>query len=249
VSFEIYPAIDILGGKSVRLKKGLRASAEVVHLDPFVQLQGYAEAGARWVHIVDLAAAFGDLELSSPTQDAILNKSLLSILISTSKLKLQVGGGVRSEARVLELFELGVERVVIGTWALREPAKVMALSRRFPGRIVLGLDTVDGMVSSQGWTEKSSFSAAEMGAQFYEGGVSLALFTEVERDGLLTGIDSVKAEILANETKLQILASGGVRDLGDIEALSKCAGVVGVVVGKALAAGTLRLEDALKFQR
>jgi phosphoribosylformimino-5-aminoimidazole carboxamide ribotide isomerase len=246
VTFDIFPAIDLLGGRSVRLKKGLRSSAEVVHANPLAQLAAYADAGARWVHVVDLAAAFGDLPESS---DLKLNKATLCSLVEHSKIKVQVGGGVRSEAQARALFDLGVERVVVGTWAIKDPSAVCHLAKAHPGRVVVGLDSVGGFVSVQGWTEKSQFTPAEFGKRLFEGGVTLGLFTEVERDGLLTGIDWKLAETLARESGLNILASGGVKDIEDIKHLSKCTGVVGVVVGKALAAGSLNLTEALGFQR
>ena len=243
--FEIYPAIDLLGGQSVRLKKGERASAEVVHPDPLEQMKSYETSGSRWVHVVDLASAFGD---SADTRSVQLTRNVLLQIIGATKLKLQVGGGVRSRQQAEALLDLGVTRVVIGTWAVRDTAGVCALAKAYPGRVVVGLDTVGDRVAVQGWTESSGLSAKDFGKRLFDGGVSTALFTEVERDGLLTGIDWEKAEKLASDTGLKILASGGVKDINDIVSLSRCGGVCGVVVGKALAAGTLSLSEALAHQ-
>jgi phosphoribosylformimino-5-aminoimidazole carboxamide ribotide isomerase len=244
--FFILPAIDMLGGTSVRLLRGERASAHAVHEDALAHLRGLEERGARWVHIVDLDAAFGDpLDASGRER----NRELLARLVASTRLSVEVGGGVRSEADAVALFEAGVARVIVGTWCVRDPDAVMALARRFPGRIVAGLDTIDGRVAVQGWTSVSPFTVEEFGVRLRAGGVEHALFTEVERDGALTGIDADKAGTLAKATGLSILASGGVRDVGDIRRLAAMPGIGGVVVGKALAAGTLTLEEALAFQR
>ncbi len=245
-AFDILPAIDLLGGSSVRLLQGKRESAHVVHADPLAHLASLAESGARWVHVVDLDAAFGDA-LDAPGR--VANRTLLSALVKASRLRVEVGGGVRSPADARALLEAGVERVIVGTWCVKDPEGVMALARAFPGRIVAGLDAVDGRVAVQGWTETSAHTVEEFGRRLAQGGLTHALFTEVERDGLLSGIDAQKAGALAEATGLSILASGGVRDVEDIRMLSRTPGVCGVVVGKALAAGTLTLQEALAFQR
>jgi len=245
-TFTIFPAIDLLDGRSVRLQQGRRESAHTVHPDPLAQLRGYAACGAKWVHVVDLNAAFGD-PLAGEARAA--NRAILKRVLLEGTLNVQAGGGVRGEADALALFELGVQRVVVGTWAVKAPEAVMALARRFPGRVVVGLDTVGGYVAVQGWTESSAHSVEDFGRTLRAGGVDTSLFTEVERDGLLSGIDAERAGKLAADTGLSIIASGGARDLGDITRLADTRGVSGVVVGKALHAGTLRLEEALAFQR
>jgi phosphoribosylformimino-5-aminoimidazole carboxamide ribotide isomerase len=244
--FSILPAIDLLGGRSVRLLQGKRDSAHVVHADALAHLRALEERGARWVHVVDLDAAFGDA-FDAPGR--LANRELLSAIVGATRLKVEVGGGVRGPSDARALLEAGVARVIVGTWCVREPEAVMALARAHPGRVVAGLDALDGRVAVAGWTETSSHTVEEFGARLAKGGVTHALFTEVERDGLLSGIDAPKAGALAYATGLSIIASGGVRDVEDIRALASTAGVCGVVVGKALAAGTLALEDALAFQR
>jgi len=245
-SFVILPAIDLLGGRSVRLLRGERASAHVVHEDALEHLRVLEDSGARWVHIVDLDAAFGDpLEAEGRKR----NRDLLARLVTSTRLAVEVGGGVRCKADAVALLDAGVARVIVGTWCVRDPESVMTLAREYPGQVVAGLDTVEGRVAVQGWTEKSAFTVEEFGVRLAAGGISHALYTEVERDGALTGIDAQKAGALAHATGLLILASGGVRDVDDIRRLSTTPGVAGVVVGKALAAGTLLLKEALAFHR
>ena len=244
--FVLFPAIDLLDGRSVRLQKGARDSAEVVHPDPFEQLENYAQAGATWVHIVDLNSAFND---SKSHAGRISTRQIVQQIVAEGKLKLQVGGGVRSRAEALALLEMGVERVVVGTWGVRAPEEVCALAQEYPQLIVVGLDTVGGLVAVQGWTEQSKLPVAEFGKKLFEGGVRHALYTEVERDGMLTGVDAAAASRLHAETGLLVLASGGVRDVSDIKALAQTPGVWGVITGKALAAGSLLLTDALKYER
>jgi phosphoribosylformimino-5-aminoimidazole carboxamide ribotide isomerase len=244
--FYILPALDLLDGKSVRLLQGKRESAHEVHGNPLAQLKEYEQWGSKWVHMVDLNAAFGD---DSNSEGRQRNQEFIIQALKETRLKVELGGGIRSLADAEFWLEKGVTRVVVGTWAVHSPSSVCELAKRYPGRIVVGLDTTGGKVTTQGWTSQSPFSAEEFGLMLRNGGVQLALFTEVERDGLLSGIDSKKAQALGEATGLRILASGGVRDIADIQNLSKCPAVEGVVVGKALAAKTLSLQDALTFQR
>lgn len=254
--FNILPAIDLLDGQSVRLRQGVRRSAEVVSPDPKAQLASYLKAGASWVHIVNLNAAFGDFQ--SDAQDgpqkgiltgAQATSKVLKELLQISGLRVQLGGGVRNRAMATALLEQGVARVVVGTWAIKDPEGVCALARAYPGQIVVGLDTLGNKVTAQGWTEESGLEVAEFGRRLFENGVRLALYTQIEKDGMLTGIDSDAAGRLHASSGLQVLASGGVRDISDIQRLATTSGVAGVIVGKALAAKTLVLEDALRFER
>lgn len=244
--FVLFPAIDLLDGRSVRLRKGARASAEVVHADPEAQLAGYAAAGARWAHIVNLNAAFGD---DPGTTGAKETEALVKRLVAQKILRLQVGGGVRTQAQAESLLALGVDRIVIGTWAVRAPEIVMSIARSAPERVVVGLDTQGDEVAVQGWTEASGLPVQDFGKRLCEGGVRHALYTQVERDGMLSGIDERAAASLARTTGLCVLASGGVRDITDIERLAQSDGVWGVIIGKALAAGTLALTDAIGYAR
>lgn len=247
--FLVLPAIDLLDGRSVRLEKGVRKSAAVVNPDPFEQVEKYVQAGATWAHVVNLNAAFGD----PPTHlGAISSRQILKQIISEGKLKLQIGGGIRTRAQALALLEMGVSRIVIGTWAVHAPEEVCLLAREYPELIVVGLDTVEGYVAIHGWKERSKLQVAEFGKHLFNEGVRYALHTEVERDGMLTGVDSTASAHLADlhsQTGLLLLASGGVRDVTDIEALSKIKGVSAAITGKALASETLSLKQALTLER
>jgi phosphoribosylformimino-5-aminoimidazole carboxamide ribotide isomerase len=244
--FVIFPAIDLLNGQSVRLKKGKRETAEVVAADPLEQLERYESAGATWVHVVDLNAAFGDAPESA---GCLTNKKVIREIIQNSSLKIQLGGGIRDVESAESLLKVGVQRLVLGTWVTKNPEACINLAVRYPNNIVVGLDALGDKIAVHGWTEKSEFTVLEFGKRLHQAGVTYALYTEIERDGTLSGIDAHKAGQVHSSTGLSIIASGGARDLRDIEALSQTPGVHGVVIGKALKAGTLSLKEALLFQR
>lgn len=245
--FDLFPAIDLLDGKSVRLEKGSRSSAHEVNPDPVAQIGQYADWGAKWVHIVHLNAAFGDAEGHDGRQAT--DQVLQSVLRFSDRVQLQVGGGVRSERAVETLFDLGVHRVVIGTWAMREPDRVCELAKKHPGRVLVGLDALDGKLAAQGWTQTHGhLDLYEFGKKLAGGGVQTAVYTQIERDGMLSGVDVAAMVRLSERSGLQVIASGGVRDAADIAALHRVAseGVCGVIVGKAIHAGTIDLESALQ---
>jgi phosphoribosylformimino-5-aminoimidazole carboxamide ribotide isomerase len=252
-SFDVFPAIDLLDGQSVRLRQGRRETAHVVHGDPLEQLAWYAKAGARWVHVVNLNAAFGD---SEDAEGAAASAEILRSMVAFRskqglEISIQVGGGVRSAESVTKLFSLGVQRVVIGTWAVHEPDAVCEMARNDASRVVVALETKGGALVTQGWTQAPSTMTPEVfGKRLFNGGVRLALCTAVENDGMMTGADPLPMVDLAQKTGLRILASGGVACAEDVRKLSQAAaqGIAGVVVGKALHSDAMRLEDALAFQ-
>jgi phosphoribosylformimino-5-aminoimidazole carboxamide ribotide isomerase len=245
--FEIFPAIDLLDGKSVRLKKGVRATAEVVHADPLRQLCEYRDAGARWVHVVNLNAAFGE----SPSEYAGAARTLevLRSLIRESGIFIQLGGGIRSEESLQRALDSGAHRVVIGTWATTHFDEVMSKVLLDPERYVIGVDSFGGKIAVQGWTQTSGETTLDFAKRLKCFGVRRVLFTEVERDGLLQGAALDATSQLAAASGVEVIASGGVRDLTDVRSLSQIPGVSGVVTGRALAQGTLNLRDALMFSR
>jgi len=246
-SFDVFPAIDLLDGKSVRLLQGKRESAHVVHDNPLRQIKEYAAAGARWVHIVNLNAAFGDSPESHDGAQSTQN--LIRELVRQSGLKIQLGGGIRSVESLQSALSLGVNRVVVGTWAMTDFESVMEHVRQCPERFVIGVDSLDGHIAIRGWTQKSSETTLEFAKKLKSAGVLRVLFTEVERDGMLQGAAVEASARLAAESGLLVIASGGVSGFDDLRALSRCNGVCGVVTGKALATGRLSLSEALSVQR
>ncbi|MEN9825169.1 MAG: hypothetical protein RI953_914 [Pseudomonadota bacterium] len=245
--FDIFPAIDLLDGRSVRLQRGLRESAQVVHPDPLLQVRQYAESGAKWVHVVNLNAAFGD----SPEQHsgARSTEEMILKIIRESGLKVQLGGGIRSIQALESALSLGVERVVVGTWVVTDFVTVMNFVQAAPERFVLGVDSFEGRIAIRGWTQTSEETTTDFSKRLKEAGALRVLYTEVERDGMLTGAAVESSRRLALESGLEVIASGGVSGLNDVRALAGCPGVGGVVVGKALATGCLTLSEALSVQR
>ena len=254
-SFRIFPAIDLLDGQSVRLQKGKRHSAHVVHPNALQQLQGYVAAGVCCVHLVNLNAAFDDLpshrgycESNKVLQALLEERKALGL---EKKLLVQVGGGIRNRQAAERLFAWGVDRVVVGTWAVRKPKEVCELATEFKGQVIVGLDAEYGKLAAQGWTEVSrDLNLFQFARDLKQCGVGEVLYTQIENDGMLSGVDETAMLGLARESGLRVLASGGVATIADIQKLAACAGqgVAGVIVGKALHAGTLRLEEALRYQ-
>lgn len=245
MSFTIFPAIDLKGGQVVRLKEGLMDQATVFNTDPAAQARSFGAQGAAWLHIVDLDGAFAGEPRNAAAVEAI---------IAAFPGKTQVGGGIRDDATIERWLGLGVARVVIGTAALKNPALVKAAAARHPGRIVVAVDARDGLVATDGWAAVSDVSVAELAHRFEDAGVAAVLFTDVGRDGLLKGCNVEATVALAEATTLPVIASGGVADIADIEALVAAAATVkgtleGVISGRAIYDGRLDLGAALACAR
>lgn len=246
-SFDVFPAIDLLDGKSVRLRKGKRESAEVVHADPLLQMKEYVAAGARWVHVVNLNAAFGDDPVSHSGAQCTL--SILREMNRSNNIKVQLGGGIRSRDAVSEALSLGVSRIVIGTWAVTHFEDVVELIRSNPSQFVIAVDSFGGKIAVHGWTQTESWTTLDFAKKLAAEGVETILFTEIERDGMLTGAALDSTANLARESGLSVIASGGVRDLSDVRTLADTLNVSGVITGRALAEGTLDLRQAVSLNR
>ncbi|MEY4066212.1 MAG: 1-(5-phosphoribosyl)-5-[(5-phosphoribosylamino)methylideneamino] imidazole-4-carboxamide isomerase [Pseudomonadota bacterium] len=245
--FEVFPAIDLLDGQSVRLQRGEKATAQVVHPDPVQQLEEYKAAGARWVHVVNLNAAFGETVATSSGLGK--TNEMIRRLSQSRDVQIQLGGGIRSPFALHEALDAGAARVVIGTWAVRALDEVSREIARCPERCVVGVDSWNGHIAVHGWTRTEALKTLDFARRLKDAGVQRVLYTEVERDGLLGGVGLEGTAALARDSGLLVIASGGVKDLEDIRALSLQAGVCGVVTGKALAAGTLQLQEALRLAR
>lgn len=236
----ILPAIDLRGGRCVRLLRGDFAAETVYGDDPVAMGRRWVEAGARYLHVVDLDGALH----GTPA-----NGEAIAALCASLPVPVQVGGGVRSVARAGALLGLGADRVIFGTAALEEPAVVEEACRRFPGRVAIGIDARDGRVAVKGWVETSDVSALALARRFADLGAACIIYTDIDRDGTQQGVNVAATRALAEGVGIPVIASGGVGALADIEALLPCApaGVVGVIVGRALYTGAVRLEDAIRL--
>ena len=242
MSLTIYPAIDLKGGQVVRLSQGEMASATVYADDPAGQAARFAAAGADHLHVVDLDGAFAGRAIHAEAVEGI---------VKAFPGKVQLGGGIRTRAQIDAWLAIGVHRVVIGTAALEDPELVRTAARELPGRILVAVDARGGMVATRGWAEQSDVPVADLANRFQDAGVAALLFTDVGRDGLLTGCNIDATMALARRTSIPVIASGGVGDLGDILALARVAseGIEGVVTGRALYDGRLDLAEALRIGR
>ncbi len=238
----LFPAIDLRDGKVVRLRQGAFSEETVYGHDPVEVARGFADQGAQWVHVVDLDAA----RTGSP-----VNRSVIEGIAAAIDIPVQVGGGVRDRPSAQALFATGVERVVVGTIAVTQPNLVIELTREFQGRIVVGLDARGGLVASSGWEEGSQISIVEM-VQRYEG-FDLAAFvvTDIGRDGMLQGPDLDGLSQMLSLTDTDVVASGGVGTLADLEALGKLRvedkALAGVIVGKALYEQRFSVAEAVAY--
>jgi phosphoribosylformimino-5-aminoimidazole carboxamide ribotide isomerase len=239
MSLIVWPAIDLKDGQVVRLAEGDMDRATVYGDDPAAQALAFAEQGASHLHVVDLDGAFAGHPVNAEAVERI---------VAAFPGKVQLGGGIRDRAGIDRWLALGVDRVVIGTAALDNPDLVRAAARELPGRIVVGVDARDGMVATRGWAEVSDVAVAELAERFADAGVAALLFTDVGRDGMLRGCNIPATLKLARHTRIPVIASGGVADLGDILNLARHVsdGIQGVITGRALYDGRLSLAKALK---
>mgnify|MGYP000367844129 CR=1 FL=1 len=234
----VYPAIDLQGGRAVRLLRGDKDSATVYNDDPVAQARAFRDAGFSWLHVVDLDGAFA----GSPE-----NAEAVRAITRGVDLPIQLGGGMRELDTVAGWLETGVRRVILGTAALKDPELVRAACARFPGRIAVGLDARDGMVAAEGWAEVSDVPVADLAARFADAGVAALVHTDVGRDGALTGLNIEATRALARAVDVPVIASGGVAGVEDLHAVraAEADGVAGVIVGRALYDGRLTPADAL----
>ena len=234
----LFPAIDLKAGQVVRLYRGAPQQATVYGSDPAAQAEAFAAAGFRWLHLVDLDGAFAGRPANAAAVEAVLRRVSLPV---------QLGGGIRDLATIERWLALGVRRVILGTAAVRDPALVRTACKAHPGRIVVGVDARDGKVAVEGWAATSELTALELAQRFADAGVAALLFTDVGRDGALTGVNVEATAALARDSGLPVIASGGVAGLEDLRRLKAVAaqGIEGVVVGRALYEGRLEAAAAL----
>ena len=238
MSFTIYPAIDLRGGKVVRLKEGDPERMTKYSDDPVEMAERWLSAGAQWLHVVNLDGAFGE-------KDEANGLALQSILKLGAQV--QFGGGIRSMDAIEHALELGVSRVVLGTVAVEQPDIVVEALNKFGSqRVAAGIDARDGIVQTRGWMDNSGTAAADLAVQMRTLGLRTIIFTDIRRDGLGSGLNIPSTRELAERSGLDVIASGGVHTLDDVIA-ARDANLAGVIIGRALYEGTINLADALEI--
>jgi phosphoribosylformimino-5-aminoimidazole carboxamide ribotide isomerase len=234
----IIPAIDLKDGKCVRLRQGRMEDDTVFSDDPVAMARRWVEGGARRLHLVDLNGAFA----GEPVNGGIVRE----IAKAFPTLPIQIGGGIRSLDTIRAYLDAGVQFVIIGTKAVKEPQFVKDACREFRGHIIVGIDAKNGMVATDGWADVSSVRAVDLAKQFRDDGVSAVVYTDIARDGMMQGVNVEETARLARESALPVIASGGVTNLDDIRRLKAAArdGIVGAITGRAIYEGTLDLRAA-----
>lgn len=236
---QIWPAIDLLGGKCVRLQQGDYARETVYADDPVAVARQFHRQGARHLHLVDLDGA----RAGRP-----VNLDVVRAIVDAVDLECELGGGVRDEATIESLLAAGLSRLVVGTSALKQPEWFSQMCRRHPGRLALGVDARDGLVATDGWLETSSVRAVELVQQFAEAPLAAIIYTDIATDGMLAGPNVPAMRDMHQAVAVPVIASGGVTTADDVAELA-AAGLAGAIVGRALYAGTLTLPDALAAAR
>jgi phosphoribosylformimino-5-aminoimidazole carboxamide ribotide isomerase len=236
----LFPAIDIRGGKCVRLTEG-RFDKETIFADnPIDMAMRWENEGAQYLHLVDLDGALAGKPM---------NLEVIATIAKTVAIPVQLGGGIRNLDTIAQILEVGVQRVILGSIAVRQPELVEAACKEYGDRIVVGIDARDGLAAVEGWGVAGGIGAEELAKKMAQVGVARIIYTDISRDGTLSGVNVSATAALAKVSGIPIIASGGVRDLADIEAIKKAAGdgIEGVIVGKAIYTGSLCLADALKM--
>ncbi len=238
----LYPAIDLKDGACVRLLRGDMDEATVFNTDPGDQAGDFAEAGFKKLHIVDLNGAF---------EGRPINAEAVKSIIAATDAPAQLGGGIRTLETVETWLDLGVSRVILGTVAVRDPDLVKEACKRFPGQVALGIDARNSMVAVEGWAEVSDILAIDLARRFEDAGAAAIIYTDIDRDGALLGVNVEATAQLADQLTTPVIASGGVASIDDIKALKDVAkasgegGIEGVIIGRALYDGRIDPAEAL----
>ncbi len=234
----LYPAIDLKGGKCVRLLKGDMNKATVYGENPAAQAKAFEDAGFKYLHVVDLDGA---------VDGQLVNKSAVENILKTITIPMQFGGGIRSRETAELWLNAGVTRIILGTVALKNPALVKELARDYPNRIVVGIDARNGMVAVEGWVEDSTMKAVDLAKQFEDAGVAAIIYTDIARDGTLAGPNTEETAALGNAVSIPVILSGGIGKIDDIEHVKRTASgaIEGIIMGRALYENTINARDAL----
>ena len=238
----LFPAIDLKEGQCVRLAQGDMDRATVFNDDPAQQARAFQAEGFEYLHVVDLDGAFAGAPRNAQAVEAILGALTIPV---------QLGGGIRDMRTLAGWLDKGVARVIIGTAAVKDPSFVREAARLYPGRVAVGIDAKDGMVAVDGWARATTMSAPDLGRQFEDAGVSAIIYTDIARDGILTGLNIESTLELADALTIPVIASGGLASLADIERLLQpdCAKLAGAITGRALYDGRLDPAEALALIR
>lgn len=236
----IIPAIDLKEGKCVRLEQGLMDKATVYSDDPATTAKHWEAQGAELLHVVDLNGAFAGVPK---------NLDAIKAIRSAVKMPIEVGGGIRDMATIRTLVSIGIDRIILGTAAIENPAFVQEACREFSGRIIVGIDARDGLVAIKGWAEVTKVKAVDLATQMQDYGVIAIIYTDIKRDGMLSGPNIEATKSLAEALHIPVIASGGVHTMKDVENLLavRYSGVSGVITGKAIYSGSLNLKEAIAF--
>lgn len=233
---QIWPAIDLRGGKCVRLAQGDYARETVYGDDPAAMARRWVGQGARYLHLVDLDGA---------RDGKLVNREAIAAIVRAVDAPTELGGGVRDEAAIRELLDLGLARVVVGTKAIRQPDWLKQMCAKFPEQIVLGIDAKDGRVATDGWLEVSDVPATDLAKQFADQPLAAIVYTDIATDGMMAGPNVAAMREMAAAVRLPVIASGGVASAEDVRRLAET-GAVGCIIGRALYEGKLQLTEALE---
>ncbi|HEY2244134.1 MAG: 1-(5-phosphoribosyl)-5-[(5-phosphoribosylamino)methylideneamino]imidazole-4-carboxamide isomerase [Xanthobacteraceae bacterium] len=238
----LFPAIDLKNGEAVRLQQGDMARATVFSRDPAAQARAFAEQGFTYLHLVDLDGAF---------EGKPVNAAAVERILTAVKIPVQLGGGIRDRATIDAWLDKGIARVIVGTAAVRDPALVKAAARAYPGRVAVGLDARDGKIAVEGWSQTSTLSALDVARRFEDAGVAAIVYTDVNRDGMLEGLNLDATIALAEQISPPVIASGGLASLADVRALlePRAKKLEGAIAGRALYDGRLDPAAALSVLR
>lgn len=232
----ILPAIDLKDGKAVRLSKGLMDSAKIYSNEPWVLAKKFETLGSKWLHIVDLNGAF---------KGEPANLEQIKKIRENCNLKIELGGGIRDEETIKMYLELGVDRIILGSIALKNPEFVRKMAKKYP--IAVGIDAKDGFVAVEGWAELSKIKATSLAKEFANAGVEAIICTDISKDGMLNGVNVDFTCEIAKNSKIDTIASGGVKDINDIVNCKKNGNIAGIIIGKAFYEEKIDLEKAFKI--
>jgi phosphoribosylformimino-5-aminoimidazole carboxamide ribotide isomerase len=242
MAFQVIPAIDIQGGKAVRLRQGRAEDSTVFADSPLDVARRFAGAGASCLHVVDLDGAF----LGKPVNFEIIRR-----IVSSVGIPVQVGGGVRNFDIASRYIGAGVSRIILGTTVVRNPEEVLRITRAYPGKVAASIDAKDGRAAIRGWVEVTGVVAVDLARQMEKSGISRFIYTDISRDGMMAGPNFRSIGEFAKGLSTPVVASGGVSTLADVETIRSMAGegVCGVIIGRALYDGSIPLADALRLER